>query len=254
VSGPAKFTTGARDPSSFRSTGFDTEDVADGELTRLNHHAEREQPQIHVENGGAVDRRDLANRVRFILETLRLDKCVGGVGVREQAVQGVAETAKGWRALIRRRVAQRVSPVGSVTGNEKNDAPMTGPTHGVHDPCGPVGVHKPIAGRGVGRQRQPGDADQGVVILVFEKGRFSSVVDHHVAKQGFDHQESRSLDIDAQRSRGDRGEAPDRECLRPLCSDAEAASLSMNRGRELDDRLDVQWYRVLEHQILSGRR
>ena len=106
---------------------------------------------------------------------------------------------------------------------------MTGSAHGVHHPCGPVGVHKPIAGGGVGRQRQPGDADKGVVVLVFEEGRFSSMVDHHVAKHAFDHQKSRSLDIDAQRSGGDRGEAPDRECLRAIRSDTKTASLSVNR-------------------------
>jgi hypothetical protein len=65
---------------------------------------------------------------------------------------------------------------------------MTGPAHGVHDPCGPVGVDEPIVGRGVSWQRQPGDADKGVVVLVFEEGCFSSVVDHHVAKHAFDHQ------------------------------------------------------------------
>jgi hypothetical protein len=75
-----------------------------------------------------------------------------------------------------------------VRSNEQNDAPMTGAAHGVHDSCGPVGVDKAIVGRGVIWQRQPGDADKGVVVLVFEEGRFSRVVDHHVAKHAFDHQ------------------------------------------------------------------
>ena len=105
VSGTAKLTYGAGDSSSFRSTRLDADDVADGRWTGLNHGAEREQPQIQVENRGAVDRRDLADRVRGVLEMLRFQEGIDGVGVREQAIQGVTQAAKGRRTLIRRRIA-----------------------------------------------------------------------------------------------------------------------------------------------------
>ena len=83
VPGTAELSNHAQHPSGLGPTRLDAHDVPDGDLTGLNHRAECVQPEIHVENRGAVYRRDLANRVRGILEMLRFDECVGAVWVRE---------------------------------------------------------------------------------------------------------------------------------------------------------------------------
>ncbi len=67
MTGTAKLSNRAQHPARLGPTRFDADDLFDGELTGLNHSAERVQPQIHVENGSAVDRRNLADRVRCIL-------------------------------------------------------------------------------------------------------------------------------------------------------------------------------------------
>ena len=112
VPGASELSNRAQHSSGLGPTRLDAHDVPDGDLTGLDHRAKCVQPQIHVEHRGAVYRRDLANGVRGILQVSRFDECVHSVWVRKQAIQGVTKTAKRRRALVLRRIAQRVSPVG----------------------------------------------------------------------------------------------------------------------------------------------